>query len=94
MIDRGFVRSLKQSYYGDEEKGYAPLQNFVAAMKNYPDVWEVAQKIEGLISRRAIHASGVILTNGKFTDLGATMKSPKGIKCSQWELHDEEQAGQ
>ena len=93
VIDRGFVRSLKQSYYGDEEKGYAPLQNFVVAMKNYPDVWEVAQKIEGLISRRAIHASGVILTNGKFTNLGATMKSPKGIKCSQWELHDEEQAG-
>lgn len=63
-------------------------------MGSYPDVWEVAQKIEGLISRRGLHASGVILTNGKFTDLGATMRSPKGVKCSQWELHDEEQAGQ
>ena len=55
--------------------------------------WNVAKNIEGLISRRGVHASGIILTNDKFTELGATMKSPKGVKCSQWELHDEEYAG-
>ena len=55
--------------------------------------WNVAKNIEGLISRRGVHASGIILTNDKFTELGATMKSPKGVKCSQWELHDEEYVG-
>ena len=54
-IDRGFVRSLSQCYYGDEEKGYEPIKNFIGAMGSYPDVWEVAQKIEGLISRRGRH---------------------------------------
>ena len=62
-------------------------------MKKHEDIWEIASKIEGLISRRGTHASGVILTNDKFTEFGATMKSPSGVKCSQWELHDEEFAG-
>ncbi len=62
-------------------------------MGKHEDIWNVAKNIEGLISRRGVHASGIILTNDKFTELGATMKSPKGVKCSQWELHDEEYAG-
>ena len=92
-IDRGFVRSLQQCYYGDEEKGYQPIPQFIAEMDKHEDIWNVAKNIEGLISRRGVHASGIILTNDKFTELGATMKSPKGVKCSQWELHDEEYAG-
>ena len=92
-VDRGFVRSLSQCYYGDEEKDYKPIPQFITEMNNRPDIWNVAKNIEGLISRRGVHASGIILTNGKFTDLGATMRSPKGVLCSQWELHDEESAG-
>lgn len=92
-IDRGKVRDLKSCYFGNEEKGWSPVSTFVAEMDNYPDVWEVAQGIEGLISRRGIHASGIILTNEPFTKLGATMKSPTGVKCSQWDLHSEEDAG-
>ena len=92
-VDRGFVRSLSQCYYGDEEKDYKPIPQFITEMNNRPDIWNVAKNIEGLISRRGVHASGIILTNGKFTDLGATMRSPKGVICSQWELHDEESAG-
>lgn len=92
-IDRGFVRSLQQCYYGDEEKGYQPIPQFITEMGKHEDIWNVAKNIEGLISRRGVHASGIILTNDKFTELGATMKSPKGVKCSQWELHDEEYAG-
>lgn len=92
-IDRGFVRSLQQCYYGDEEKGYQPIPQFIVEMGKHEDIWNVAKNIEGLISRRGVHASGIILTNDKFTELGATMKSPKGVKCSQWELHDEEYAG-
>ena len=41
-IDRGFVRSLSQCYNGDEEKGYAPVTQFIAEMKKHEDVWRVA----------------------------------------------------
>ena len=54
-IDRGKVRDLKSCYFGNEEKGWPPVSTFVAEMDNYPDVWEVAQGIEGLISRRGRH---------------------------------------
>ena len=92
-IDRGFVRTLKQCYYGDEEKDYIPVKAFVTEMNNYKDVWEVAQTIEGLISHRGRHACGVLPTNGNFYDYNATMKAPDGEITSQFELHDSEEMG-
>ena len=50
--DRGQLRSLKQTFYGDEEAGFSPNKQFVYEMtENYPEVWSVAQKIEGLVCR-------------------------------------------
>ena len=92
-IDRGFVRTLSQCYYGDEEKGYKPIKQFITEMNIHKDIWEVARGIEGLISRRGIHAAGILITNNKFTEFNATMRSPKGVLTSQWELHDSEYVG-
>ena len=48
--DRGQLRSLKQCMYGDEEKDFKPIKQFVYEMtENYPEIWEVASKIEGLV---------------------------------------------
>lgn len=48
--DRGQLRSLDQCMNGDEENGWAPVKQFVYEMTtNYPELWEVAHKIEGLI---------------------------------------------
>lgn len=50
--DRGQQRSLHQTFYGDEENGFLPNKQFAHEMtENYPEVWAVAQKIEGLVSR-------------------------------------------
>ena len=52
VADRGLLRTLSQTFYGDEENGYTPNKQFVIEMtENYPEVWEVAQKIEGLVCR-------------------------------------------
>lgn len=52
LADRGMLRTLDQTFYGDEEAGFAPNKQFVIEMtENYPEVWEVAKKIEGLICR-------------------------------------------
>ena len=52
VADRGLLRTLNQTFYGDEENGYLPNKQFVLEMtENYPEVWEVAQKIEGLVCR-------------------------------------------
>ena len=92
-IDRGFVRSLKQCYFGDEEKGYVPIQQFITEMNLHKDIWEVAVGIEGLISRRGRHACGVLIVNGDYTNFGATMRAPDGGVTTQYELHDAEYCG-
>ena len=92
-IDRGKVRTLHQCYYGDEEKDFAPIPQFIKAMDQYYDVWEVAQKIEGNICRRGLHACGAIPVNGNIVEHNALMKAPNGTICTQFELHDSEYMG-
>ena len=86
--DRGKVRTLKQCYYGDAENGFQPISLFVQQMKEYPDIWEVAQKIEGLVCRVGEHAGGVIFVDEPFTTSTALMKVPNGDVVTQFDLHD------
>ena len=92
-IDRGKVRTLNQCYYGDEEKGFNPIPQFIKSMNEYPDIWEVAQKVEGTICRRGLHACGMLIVNENFCEHNAVMKAPNGTLCSQFELHDSEYMG-
>ena len=86
--DRGQLRSLAQCMYGDEENGWEPIKQFkIEMMDNYPEVWEVAQKIEGLICGYGIHAGGVIFVDEPFTNSTALMRAPDGTICTQFELH-------
>lgn len=91
--DRGATRTLKECYYGDAEKGFAPVAEFKKEMDiNYPKLWEVAQKIEGLICRVGEHAGGVIFVDEPFTKSTALMKVPNGDTVTQFDLHDCEDA--
>lgn len=50
--ERGIQHTLDQTFYGDEENGIKPNAQFRDLMINkYPQVWEVARQIEGVISR-------------------------------------------
>ena len=89
VADRGQLRSLKETFYGDEEKDFKPNSIFVHEMTdNYPELWEVAQKIEGLICGTGIHAGGVIFVDEPFTKSTALMRAPDGTICTQFDLHD------
>lgn len=89
--DRGQTRTLKECYYGDAEKGFEPIYQFKREMDfNYPELWEVAQKIEGLVCRVGEHAGGVIFVDEPFTESTALMKVPNGDVVTQFDLHDDE----
>lgn len=50
--DRGIQRTLTQTFYGDEENDFTANKQFVYEMtENYPELWEIAQSIEGLVCR-------------------------------------------
>ena len=92
--ERGMLQTLGETFYGDAEKGIAPNSQFVREMTaNYPEVWEIAQGIEGLISRVGQHAGGIIIVDEDFTEASAVMTTTKGDVVSQFELHDEEELG-
>jgi len=93
VSDRGQIRTLHQTFYGDEENGFAPNKSFQHEMtENYPDLWEVAQAIEGLICRVGVHAGGVIFVDEPFPNTTGLMRSPKGEIITQFDLHDCEDA--
>ena len=89
--DRGQLRSLDECMNGDEEKGFAPIKQFqIEMLQNYPELWNVAHKIEGLICGSGLHAGGVIFVDEPFTESTALMRAPDGTICTQFELHDSE----
>lgn len=89
--DRGMQRTLSQTFYGDKENGVSPNRQFVIEMtENYPEVWQVAQKIEGLVCRMGIHAGGVIFVDEPFTNTTALMRAPDGTLVTAFDLHDSE----
>ena len=89
--DRGMLRTLDQCMYGDEENDWPPIKQFVIEMtQNYPELWEVAHSVEGLVCGSGIHAGGVIFVDEPFTNSTGLMRAPDGTICTQFELHDAE----
>ena len=91
--ERGFTWPLKDMVYGNEEKGRKPNKAFIEEVSKYPGLLDIMFGIEGLISTRSQHASGVIIYNKSCCDTGALMRSPGGELTTQYALHQCEQCG-
>lgn len=92
-VERGFVWSLNEVVNGDEEKGRKPVTTFVEELKKYPGLYEIMTGVEGLISKRSSHASGVIFFDEDPYEFGCFMRTPKGDIITQYDLHKAEAAG-
>lgn len=91
--ERGFLWDLHTVVYGDESKGRKPVKTFLAEVEQYPGLLDIMMGVEGLISRRSSHASGVILFDEDPLEFGCFMKTPKGEVITQYDLHMCEAAG-
>ena len=92
-VERGFVRNLSDTFYGNKDKGYQPIAAFVSEVEKYPGLREVMFGVEGMISRKGRHSSGVLFLDEDPYQFGAYMRTPSGEVVSQWDLHDSEFAG-
>lgn len=61
---------------------------------NYPELWNVAQEIEGLICKIGEHAGGVIFVDEPFENSTALMRAPNDDIITQFDLHDCEDVSQ
>ena len=91
--ERGFDWPLSDCYYGNEKEGRAPIKAFVETMNANPILWELAQNIEGLVTRLGVHPSGVIAVNGDFIEHGSYMKTSKEQLVTAYDLYDQEECG-
>ena len=87
-VERGQAYTLSQTYYGDEDNDILPNQTFITEIDKYPNLWNIAKRIEGLINGVGIHAGGVVFTDEDFTESSALMRAPDGTVITQFELHD------
>lgn len=91
--ERGFLWSIKDAVYGNEEKDRKPIQALIGELSKYPGLLEIIESIDGLVNKRGQHASGVIIYNDNPFETGAIMRSPNGDLTTQYSLHEAESLG-
>ena len=91
--ERGFLWTLDEVINGNKEKDRQPVTSFINEVNQYPGLLKIMQGIEGLISRRGSHASGVIMFDEDPYEFGCFMKTPSGDIITQYDLHMAEAAG-
>lgn len=94
-IERGFVWSISDMYYGDSEKNRQPITEFVNIIDKYEDkhLLKAMLTIEGLISGCSSHASGILCLNEPLQNKSSFMRTPSGELITAYDLHEEESLG-
>lgn len=92
-VERGQTWSFDDCFYGNEEKGRAPVKALISQIEQYPGLKEIIKGVEGLIVRRGQHASGVMMYNNTPYETTALMRSPNGDITTQFDLHRAEKMG-
>lgn len=89
--ERGNDWTLSQCYYGDDD--HPAIKSFREQMDKFPELRDLAFKIENLITRLGCHASGVLALNEPVWKNNGIMRTSKGIDVTAYELHDSEATG-
>ncbi|WP_259445799.1 helix-hairpin-helix domain-containing protein [Paenibacillus lautus] len=87
-FERGSSWSLTDCVNGNEEKERKPVTEFINEINKHENWLRVAMKIEGLVNKRSIHASGVIVFNEEYYKSNALMTAPNGTHVTQLSLED------
>ncbi|WP_311078056.1 PHP domain-containing protein [Paenibacillus polymyxa] len=87
-FERGSSWTLSDCVNGNEEKERKPVKEFVTEINKFDNWLNVAMKIEGLVNKRSIHASGVIVFNEEYYKTNAMMTAPNGTHVTQLSLED------
>ncbi len=91
--ERGFVWDLKTVTKGDPDKDRKPVTTFINEVSKYPGLLDIMLGIEGCISRRGSHASGVIFNDEDPFEYACYMRTPSGDITTQYDLHQQEWCG-
>lgn len=91
--ERGFVWSIRDVVYGNDEKGRKPISAFINEVDQYPGLLDVIMGIEGLVKSRGIHASGIVMFENDPYEHCCFMRATSGEIVTQYDLHMDESCG-
>lgn len=96
--ERGFLFSLKDTWYGNESKDRKPNKQFIAEINRLTeetgvDVKEALFMIEGIVSGYGIHACAINIYNDGYIKQNSMMLAPNGTPITAWTYHDSEEVG-
>lgn len=91
--ERGFVWSIRDVVYGNDEKGRKPISAFINEVNQYPGLLDVIMGVEGLIKSRGIHASGIVMFENDPYEHCCFMRATSGEIVTQYDLHMDESCG-
>lgn len=92
-VERGSIWSLNDCFYGNKDKGRKPVRDLISEIEKYDYLKKCIFTFEGLIINRGIHASGILIGNNPYTEQISAIRSPNGVLCSCYDLHDAEYCG-
>lgn len=91
--ERGFLWDIEDVVHGNEERDRKPVKAFLDEVSKYPGLLDIIICINGLVNKRGVHASGVILYGEDPYDTASFMRAPGGDIVTCWDLHEAEAAG-
>ncbi|MGG1915989.1 PHP domain-containing protein [Priestia megaterium] len=86
--EKGGIWNLKECFEGDPRKGKKPAREFIAEVEKYEGLKEAMLAIEGIVSGRGQHASGVIIFPNGYVEQNAMMKTTSGLPITQFDMVD------
>lgn len=92
-IERGQNWDLVDVMNGNVEKDRKPIKSFIEKAKKFDGLIEAMLKIEGLISGRSVHASGVFVFDNGYIEQNSLMRAPNGSFITCWNMKDSEYMG-
>ncbi|WP_240510140.1 PHP domain-containing protein [Virgibacillus profundi] len=87
-FERGKNWSISDCLYGNEEKDRKPVKEFINEIERYPKLKETALGLNGLISKRGVHAGGVVLFPDIYYKTSSLMRAPNGTPITAYSLDD------
>lgn len=92
-VDKTGMWALKECLEGNEEEGKKPIKELIEIFEEYPGLRETVETIEGLVSGRSVHASGIYIFNNGYLAQNAMMKTTSGQKVTQFSMQDSDYQG-
>ncbi len=92
-VERGKNWALSDCIFGNPDKDREAIPLMQKYYKLYQEPLDIAMDLEGLISKRSSHASGVLIYPENYLNYNSMMKTPNMTEVSAYTMEDSQYCG-